>query len=145
MLQPGSTHAGDDPTTRRLRELSAQGAAVKAEGRVTTNQLRARWRREAIESGHNPDEWVKVVLGQLAAAPRTGERYLDWDLEARPESRSKWPGPATPSTSCRALSRLLLADGDGRSLMVLSSHESGCGGAPNQYQDPVEATQRTST
>ena len=91
-LQPASTH----PVTIRRHDgfgSSLPRGGGQAKGRVTTGELRAGWRREAIESGHDPDEWVKVVLGQLAAAPRTGEAISTGISKTRPESRSKWPGP----------------------------------------------------
>ena len=109
---------------------------------MTTGELRARWRREAIESGHDPDEWVKVVLGQLAAAPRSGEGDLDWDLEdpaGKPvevaragNSKHFLPSSQSGSTGGR---RRPLPHGP-----VVA--ETGRGGAPNQYQDPVEAERR---
>ena len=47
-----------------------QSRAAKAKGEETTGQLRACWRREAIESGHNPDGWVRAVPGQRSVAAR---------------------------------------------------------------------------
>jgi conjugative relaxase-like TrwC/TraI family protein len=47
-----------------------QSRAAKAKGQETTGQLRARWRREAIESGHHPDKWVSAVLGEASAPAR---------------------------------------------------------------------------
>ncbi len=77
-----------------------QSRAAKAKGQETTSQLRARWRREAGDCGHQPDEWVRAVLGQLSAAPRTGNGarlkvlVLRWK---RWRARSFWPSSgATP-------------------------------------------------
>ena len=53
-----------------LFQLAAyRSRAAKAEGGETTEELRARWRREAIEAGHGPDGWL---AGAMPPAPRDG-------------------------------------------------------------------------
>ncbi|MGP8205403.1 MAG: MobF family relaxase [Acidimicrobiales bacterium] len=47
-----------------LFQLAAyRSRAAKPEGGETTGELRARWRREATEAGHDPDRWLAAALG----------------------------------------------------------------------------------
>jgi conjugative relaxase-like TrwC/TraI family protein len=78
-----------------------QSRAAKAKGTETTGQLRARWRADAVGSGHDPNEWVGGVFGRgmvtgrsLDAVYRASFQSVeDWTaevIETIERGRSTW-------------------------------------------------------
>jgi hypothetical protein len=94
-----SLNAGEQAAACQL--AAYQSRAAKAKGAETTAELRARWRREAVQVGHGPDEWVGAVLrgGPTASWSQVGPRYAaaksaeTWTaeaIEAIERGRSTW-------------------------------------------------------
>lgn len=94
-----SLHAGEQAAAYQL--AAYQSRAAKAKGGESTAELRARWRREAAEHGHDPEEWVGTVLrgGPAANRPLDSLRYSAtksveaWTteaIEALERGRSTW-------------------------------------------------------
>ncbi len=83
-----------------LFQLAAyRSRAAKVEGGETTEELRARWRREATEAGHDPDRWLSVALPparstnlprRSASAGTSVAAFVAEVLEALERGHSTW-------------------------------------------------------
>ncbi len=94
-----SLNAGEQAAAYQL--AAYQSRAAKAKRAETTAELKTRWRREAAQAGHGPDDWVGAVLGagQLAGRqqsdrPRTPRKSVEASageaLEAMERAHSTW-------------------------------------------------------
>jgi conjugative relaxase-like TrwC/TraI family protein len=94
-----SLNAGEQAAAYQLAAYQSRAAKVKRA--ETTNELRARWRREAVEAGHDADAWIRAVLsGGLTASraqsndlygPRkSSDAFIADAIEAIERGRSTW-------------------------------------------------------
>jgi conjugative relaxase-like TrwC/TraI family protein len=90
-----------------LFQLAAyRSRAAKPEGGETTEELRARWRREATEADHDPRRWLAAALPSArgielpsravgVAAGTSGAGFVAEVLEALEREHSTWAGPTS--------------------------------------------------